>query len=92
MTAPETNPSGPQVKDISDAQGFAAVRRIWATARPDGVTAVEHLADITGAPPRVCQRKLEQMHRRGLIEYGVSIRVSIRFPWIVQPTGAGKIP
>ncbi len=45
---------------------------------PDRVALEDFITDrlevMTGAPPKVILSKLHKLHRRGLIEYGVSIR------------------
>lgn len=69
-------------KDISDVQVCAAV----ADARIGSVPlrpAYELLVERTGQPAKVCWRALERADRRGLVEYGVSLR----YPWL---TPAGK--
>ena len=69
-------------KDITDAQVCAAV----ADARLGSIPllpAYELLAARTGQPAKVCWRAPERADRRGLVEYGVSLR----YPWL---TPAGK--
>lgn len=58
-------------KDISDAQ----VCRAYAEAKSiPGVFAETILMRMTGQPEKVCYRAMERAERRGLIEYGVSLR------------------
>lgn len=63
-------------KDISDIQVCQAVREAWAIPVEDRPFDDEHLARCTGQPQKVCYRALERAVRRGLLDYGVSLRTS----------------
>lgn len=68
---------GRQVKDITDEQVREAcvAAHSKSVVKSEGVTfTLDWLAAITGLPVRVCYRKLEQCDRRGLVNYGVSLR------------------
>ena len=58
-------------KKISDLQVVQAVARSkdWGGQFADG-----YLRDLTGEHPKVCMAAMERAERRGLIEYGVSLR------------------
>lgn len=57
-------------KDISDIQVCESVRDCrWFAQWP-----YQLLAERTGQPEKVCYRAMERACRRGLIEYGVSLR------------------
>ena len=57
-----------QMKHIADED----CRRAAALASHRSDLTVEVLAEITGAPQKVCYRKIEQMVARGLMNYGTS--------------------
>lgn len=58
------------VKHISDLQ----VVQAYIHAKISGVWPEDTLAQVTGQPLKVCYRAMERAYRRGLIEYGVSLR------------------
>ncbi len=63
-------------KDISDRQvceAYAEMRRRRATGET-GVWADDILARKTGEHPKVCERAMERADRRGLVDYGASLR------------------
>ncbi len=72
-----------QVKHISDDDCRRAARIAWTRRKlfhdvrqwygPQPYTTPDVLAEITGAPLKVCYRKLEQMNDRGLMDYGINI-------------------
>lgn len=70
-----------RTSDISDATVCAA----FADAGMLGIGkgADEMLRLVTGAHPKVCLRAMERAARRGLVEYGVSLRTG----WLTE---AGK--
>ena len=71
-----------KVKHISDDDCRRAARIAW-TRRlifhdrqwygPEPYQTPQVLAEITGAPLKVCYRKLEKMNDRGLMDYGLNI-------------------
>ena len=66
------------VKDISDKQVVAAFHQ----AREEQYEQwpYEILASGTGQPEKVCYRAMERAERRGLVEYGVSLRTG----WLTE--------
>ena len=71
-----------QVKHISDEDGKRAAELAWKRRRemaargrygPEPHRTPHVLAELTGAPLKVCYRKIEQLCDRGLMNYGVSI-------------------
>ena len=64
------------MKDISDGQVCSAVLDYQQAMKAGGDPAYpyEVLASETGQPEKVCYRAMERAMRRGLIEYGVSLR------------------
>lgn len=68
-------------KDVSDVDVVVACRDAK-HSRAQGVVdgscgwADELLAERTGQPRKVCERAMERAVRRGLIEYGVSLRTA----------------
>lgn len=69
------------VKDITDAEVCQAV----SDCREDGWKnwAYKLLSERTGQPEKVCYRAMERAAKRGLVDYGVSLRTG----WL---TDAGK--
>ena len=64
-----------KVKDVSDR---VALEACWGYGKPDNRGgAIQVLQRDHDIPFKVALRKLEQLDRRGLIEYGVSLN----FPW-----------
>lgn len=69
-------------KDISDLQVVLAYYEAKQSPDP-GVFPYHILMQRTGQPEKVCYRAMERADRRGLIDYGVSLRCG----W---PTQKGK--
>jgi len=65
-------------KDVTDAQVCRAVADWWANM--DGPVTYELLAARTGECEKVCFRAMERAERRGLLEYGVSLRTA----WLTE--------
>jgi hypothetical protein len=61
-------------KDISDIQVLLAQDQ-W-RKNPAGKFSYEILHEQTGYPIKVCYRSLERAYKRGLLEYGVSLRTA----------------
>jgi len=66
-------------KDITDEQVCQAYADAWielgsAKRRTPGSWATDLLVERTGQCEKVCYCAAERAHRRGLIEYGVSLR------------------
>ena len=59
-----------QVKDISTLEALQSIADWKAT----DLAATELLAQRTGAPIKVCYRKLEKMDVAGFTDFGVSLR------------------
>ena len=62
-----------QVKHISDETVKRACE-LYNQNRFTGKFVNDWLAELTGAPLKVADRKLEQCSNRGLVNYGVSLR------------------
>lgn len=69
-------------KDITDLDVCRAVADFRAGGL-EGRWPYELLAQWTGQPEKVCYRAMERAERRGLLEYGVSLRTA----WL---TDAGR--
>lgn len=67
-------------KDISDRD---VCRAFEAYQKDYGKFPYEYLMEWTGEPMKVCWRAMERADRRGLVEYGVSLRTG----WL---TDAGR--
>ncbi len=66
-----------QVKDIPDTEILECIRARRRGELPLGCFPTTALADKY--PPKVIERKMEQMINRGILEYGVSVHSA----WIV---------
>lgn len=65
-------------KDVSDRQVCLAVAR-WNADR-EGMWPYELLMGWTGEPFKVCWRAMERADKRGLLDYGVSLRTA----WLTE--------
>jgi len=62
-------------KDITDAQVVRAVAK-----SKDGSCPLAILEAETSQPEKVCFRAMERAHRRGYLDYGVSLRTA----WLTE--------
>lgn len=65
-----------QTKDITDAQVVAACVK----AKETGDFPLSELMDATGMHTKVCYSAMQRAARRGLIDYGVSLRTGWATP------------
>ena len=70
-------------KDVSD---FDVCRAVAMCREDNHIWPYELLAEWTGQPEKVCYRAMERSQKRGLIEYGVSLRTA----WLTE-RGAGLL-
>lgn len=62
------------VKDVTDADVVRACLEFHKDR--SGKFALDLLAEATGQPVKVCYRAMERAEKRGLIDYGVSLRTA----------------
>lgn len=79
MSSLKIKPRKPKTSDISDEQV------VWAYAITKGSREAypyDYLMQTTGFPFKVCYAAMQRAERRGLVDYGVSLRTG----WLT-PTG-----
>lgn len=69
-----------QTKHISDTHVCLATDMFEKATFERQKVIYDYLHEMTGAPINVCFRAMERAHRRGLIEYGVSLRMA----WLTE--------
>ena len=69
---------GSQLADAlaSEPRKNETLRNAGETSEKDRGTALQALASETGEPEKVCYRAMERADRRGLLDYGVSLRTA----------------